>query len=107
MTPESEPSRAEPPANDAERLDRIAWQVLGDLLKPNTSFGALPQAGLQHLIGLRLVEEARRHHVAPEALAVAFDRAWWEFTGRDRPPRQDDEDGDEDDAGPPETVEDL
>lgn len=103
MTPEGRAPGAAPRSGEAEKLDAIAWQILGDLFKPDAAFASFPHTGLQHLIGLRLVEEARRNHVAPEALAVAFDRAWQEFSGRDRPAR----DPADDDSGPLETVDDL
>jgi hypothetical protein len=94
-----------PPHNHQEEvLDRIAWRILTDLFRGDAGFESFPQQGLQHMIGLRLVQEARKAQVPPEALAQAFDRAWAEFSGRNRPPV---EPADDDDSEPPERIEDL
>lgn len=74
------------PPSEAE-LDRIAWRVVSDLLKPASEFGRHSPEALQNLIGLRLFEEAARSRLRPEDLALAFDRAVRELTGVDRPPR--------------------
>ena len=74
----------EPPDSD---LEGIAWRILSDLCRPGGEFGRFPPEALQQIIGLRLLEEARRASVPPEALGLAFERAMREFTGADRPPR--------------------
>ena len=82
--------------------DRIAWDVLSDLLRQQRGLHQLTAAGLRHLIALRLEREAERASVDEAAIAAAFDRALLELTGADRPPRDA-----EPDDGPQETVDDL
>ncbi len=86
-------------------LEGIAWRILSDLCRPGGEFGRFPPDALQQIIGLRLVEEARRANVPPEALGLAFERAMREFTGADRPPRQ--PETTDDPPEPLETIDDL
>jgi hypothetical protein len=74
------------PARDGPDLDGIAWRVLSDLLTPDGAFATLPPDGLQHMIQLRLEEEAARHAVSLEALGLAFERAMLDLTGAGRRP---------------------
>jgi hypothetical protein len=92
----------EPEIGDS-RLDRIAWEVLSDLMRRQEGLGTLTPEGLQHLIGLRLQEEADELGVSPERMGAAFDRALRELVGADRPPPE--ETAPDDD--PLETVDDL
>jgi len=62
-------------------LEGIAWRVLSDLCRPEGEFATMSPEGLQQLIGLRLMEEAQRAAVSPDALASAFTRAMGELTG--------------------------
>ena len=86
-------------------LDAIAWRVLSDLCRPGGEFGRYSPDGLQQLISLRLMEEARRANVPVEALGLAFERALRELTGAGRPPR--DVAATDDPSEPAETIEDL
>ena len=88
----------------AADVDGIAWRVLSDLCRPEGEFATMAPEGLQQLIGLRLMEEARRAAVSPDVLAAAFARAMGELTGAGRPPG---ESGIEADGDPIETIDDL
>jgi hypothetical protein len=84
-------------------LDRIAWDVLTDLIRRHQGLGDLTAEGLRRLIAMRLEQEAAEAGVSPSAMGAAFDRALLELIGANRPPR----DAAEPDEGPPETVDDL
>ncbi len=90
-------------ANTAD-IDRIAWRVLSDLCRPEGEFATMAPEGLQQLIGLRLMEEARRAAVSPDDLASAFTRAMGELTGAGRAPGASET---EPDGDPIETIDDL
>ncbi len=92
-------AESQPPAVD---LDRLAWDILTDLLRQQDGLQNLTAEGLRRLIALRLEREAERAAVDEDAVAAAFDRALLELTGAGRPPREP-----EADAGPQETVDDL
>ncbi len=87
-------------------VDEIAWRVLSDLCRPGGEFATMAPEGLQQLIGLRLMEEARRASVSPDVLATAFTRAIGELTGADRPQRDADPHAGPDEE-PIETIDDL
>jgi hypothetical protein len=84
-------------------LDRIAWDVLTDLVRRHEGLGDLTAEGLRRLIAMRLEQEAAEAGVSAPAMGAAFDRALLELIGADRPPRDDPEP----DQGPLETVDDL
>jgi hypothetical protein len=86
------------------RLDRVAWDVLADLLRQHQGLGDLTAEGLRRIIGLRLEKEADEAGASPEEMSAAFDRALLELIGANRPPREPSTDEDE---GPLETVDDL
>lgn len=90
-------------ANTAD-IDRIAWSVLSDLCRPEGEFATMAPEGLQQLIRLRLMEEARRAAVSPDILAAAFTRAIGELTGAGRTPSDSEI---EPDGDPIETIDDL
>ncbi len=96
-------SRDERAAQEA-RLDRIAWDVLADLLRQHHGLGDLTVEGLRLIIGLRLEKESDEAGASPEEMSAAFDRALLELIGANRPPREPSADEDE---GPLETVDDL
>jgi hypothetical protein len=86
----AKPEPARRPADaraTAAELDRVAWSILGDLFRTHDVASGLETAGFKRLIELRIVAEARRAHVPPDALAQAFERAIRELTGADRLPR--------------------
>ena len=85
------------------RLDRVAWNVLADLLRQHQGLGDLTVEGLRRIIGLRLEKEADEAGATPEEMSAAFDRALLELIGANRPPRE----PSTDDEGPLETVDDL
>jgi len=87
----------------AARLDRIAWDILADLLRQQQGLGDLTVEGLRRIIGLRLEREAAAADATPEEMSAAFDRALLELIGAGRPPG----DPSPEEEGPIETVDDL